>query len=123
MRVAVFLSIPALSCVILTYGEAPVWALFAAAALVGLAAGAEFDLIAFMVSRYFGMNAYAKIYALQFVGFGLASGFAAPLFGRVYDTYKSYDPILYAAAGMFVVGALMFLLLGRYPKEFAAGRE
>jgi predicted MFS family arabinose efflux permease len=120
---AIFLSIPALSCVILAYGEAPVWALFAAAALVGLAAGAEFDLIAFMVSRYFGMKAYAKIYALQFIGFGLASGFAAPLFGRVFDAYKSYDPILYAAAGMFVVGALMFLLLGRYPKEFAAGRE
>jgi predicted MFS family arabinose efflux permease len=114
----VFLSIPAISCLILAGGSAPIWALVVAAGLVGLAAGAEFDLIAFMTSRYFGMKSYAKLYSFQFIGFGLASGFAAPMFGKVFDQYKSYDPILYAAAVLFIVGALMFLALGKYPKEY-----
>lgn len=116
----VFLSVPAISCIILATGTAPIWALVTAAALVGLAAGAEFDLIAFVISRYFGMKSYAQLYSVQFIGFGLASGLAAPLFGNVFDRFKSYDPILYAAAVMFVLGALMFLGLGRYPKEYAA---
>lgn len=115
----VFLSIPAISCIILAAGTSPVWMLILAAALVGLAAGAEFDLIAFMISRYFGMKSYAQLYSVQFIGFGLASGLAAPLFGGVYDRFNSYDPILYAAAVMFVLGAVMFLGLGKYPKEYA----
>jgi predicted MFS family arabinose efflux permease len=117
----VFLSIPAISCFILAGGTAPIWGLVIAAALVGLAAGAEFDLIAFMISRYFGMKAYAQLYSVQFIGFGLASGLAAPLFGRVFDRFKTYDPILYIAAGLFVVGALMFLALGKYPDAYAVG--
>jgi predicted MFS family arabinose efflux permease len=114
----VFLAVPAISCLILASGTSQIWLLVVAAGLVGLAAGAEFDLIAFMISRYFGMKSYAKLYSVQFIGFGLASGLAAPLFGRVFDRFKTYDPILYVAAGLFILGALMFLALGKYPKAY-----
>jgi MFS family permease len=110
----VFLIVPALSCVILAN---PHWGLtyvMIAAALVGLAAGAEFDLIAFMTSRYFGMKAYGKIYAWQFIGFGIGAGFAAPVPGIVLDRMGSYNPALYAIAALFIIGASMLLLMGQY---------
>jgi len=52
-----FLAMPAAACFLLvgdTLASGPIIAL--AAVLVGLAAGAEFDLVAFMAGRYFGMR-------------------------------------------------------------------
>ena len=37
-------------------------AAFVAAALIGVAAGAEVDVIAYLASRYFGMRQYSRIY-------------------------------------------------------------
>jgi MFS family permease len=115
----VFLIVPAASCLILANPEIGLFYVALAAALVGLAAGAEFDLIAFMSSRYFGMKDYGKIYAWQFIGFGVGAGFAPPLPGIVLGRTGSYDPALYAIAAMFVVGATMLLFLGKY--RFSAG--
>jgi MFS family permease len=114
-----FLIVPAISCLILANPEIGLIYVAIAAALIGLAAGAEFDLIAFMTSRYFGMKDYAKIYGLQFVGFGIGAGFSPPLPGIVLARTGSYEPALYGVAGLFVLGATMLLLLGRY--RFKAG--
>jgi MFS family permease len=117
----IFLIVPALSCVILANPQWGLGLVMLAAALVGLAAGAEFDLIAFMTSRYFGMKAYGKIYAWQFIGFGIGAGFAGPIPGMVLDATGSYNPALYVIAGLFVAGSAMLLFLGRY--RFAAGSK
>jgi MFS family permease len=86
-----------------------------AVALIGLAAGAEFDLIAYLCSRYFGLKNYSQIYAWQFVAFSIASGAAPMIFGRVFDSAGSYNPALIAAALLFVAGGALLLALGRYP--------
>jgi predicted MFS family arabinose efflux permease len=112
----VFLAVPAVSCFILAAPGLPAPLLIGvAAALVGLAAGAEFDLIAFMVSRYFGMRNYGLLYSIQVVALLFAGGLAPPLFGRIYDVTGSYNVILYVCAGLFIVSPLLLLLLGRYP--------
>ena len=110
----VFLSLPALSCVILAGSLPSPLMIAAAAALIGFAGGAEFDLVAFMVSRYFGMRSYGQIYAWQYMSFTLAAGVAPAIFGRVFDITGSYDPVLWTAAAGFVIGPLLMLGLGRY---------
>jgi MFS family permease len=82
---------------------------------VGLAAGAELDIIAYMTSRYFGMKHYGKLYGGQFVFFAIGSGAAPAVFGSAYDMTGSYEFILYSTAILFVLGALMMLLMGPYP--------
>ncbi len=115
----VFLSVPAISCLLLANPEVGLQYLAIAAVLVGLAAGAEFDLIAYMVSRYFGMRNYGQIYSWQFIAFGVGSGFMAPVPELVKENFGSYDPALYIIAALFVIGGAMLLLMGRYPKEYA----
>ena len=62
---AVFLSAPGLAAVLLSADAlAPVW-LATAAIIVGLAAGAELDLLAFLASRYFGLRHYGAVYAVN----------------------------------------------------------
>ena len=109
------LSMPAVACFLLAGDSLPVGAAYFCALAVGLAAGAETDLIAFLAARYFGMAHYGKIYGILLLPFGLAAGISPAAYGWVRDATGNYDLMLHAAAAMFVVGALLPLALGRYP--------
>ena len=82
------------------------------------AAGAEFDLVAFMAGRYFGMKNYGFIYGVQLGAILAATGLAPPIFSHVHRVYGNYDPALMAAGGIFLVAPIFLLTLGRYP-DFA----
>lgn len=97
-------------------------AMLLAAFLLGFAAGAESDLIAYLASRYFGMANYGKIYGMLYMPFGIGSAISPALYGMVRDRIGSYDAILLAAIGFFVVGALLLLTLGRYPENRTAAQ-
>lgn len=86
------------------------------AVLIGLAAGAELDLLAFLTSRYFGLRRYGSIYAITFVFFSVAAGLTPAAFGLVYDWSGDYSLALRVAAGACLAGALGMLTLGPYPK-------
>jgi MFS family permease len=109
------LCLPAAACLMLM-GNATDYPLVATAAfLLGFAAGAESDLIAFLAARYFGMAHFGKIYGFLYMPFGIGSAVSPIFYGLVRDRTGSYDNMLVAAAIMFVVGASLLLLLGRYP--------
>ncbi|WP_448585304.1 MFS transporter [Thermaurantiacus sp.] len=113
---AAFLFLPAASCLLLALGGAVSPGVVGLAViLVGLAAGAEFDIVAYMVSRYFGMLHYGLVYSQLMMGMLVGGGFGPPIFGRVFDQTGSYTPILLAAAVIFLVAPLLLLTLGRYP--------
>jgi predicted MFS family arabinose efflux permease len=109
------LALPALACFLLAQEQISVPGAMLSASLIGLAAGAETDLVAFLTARYFGLRNYGRLYGLQYAVFGFASGIAPAMFGRVHDLHGTYQPILYAAAVLFVLGAVLLLALGRYP--------
>ena len=113
---AIMLSIPAVSALLLSQTILDPLLLPISIGLIGLAAGAEFDLIAYLASRYFGTAHYAKIYGLLYAIFMLGAGIAPPVFGYCFDVFGSYQPILQVAAGLFIAGALVLLTLGPYPR-------
>lgn len=110
----VALSLPAGGCLILTGSYDFGLAAFAAF-LIGFAAGAELDLMAFLAARYFGLRHYSKIYAIMYATLAVAGGLAPMLFARIFDVTRSYDTSLTIASGLFVFGAVILLALGRYP--------
>ena len=111
---AIALSLPVVGCVML-YGNPPFWTAVLAVILIGLAAGAELDLMLFLTARYFGVMHYSKIYSLLYSALTICGGSALMLFAHLYNVNGSYDQSFLAAAAFFLIGALLVLMLGRSP--------
>jgi MFS transporter, OFA family, oxalate/formate antiporter len=111
------LCLPAVACYLLMGTGTEMLMISIAAFLLGFAAGAESDLIAFLAARYFGMAHFGRIYGMLYMPFGLFSAISPLIYGIVRDRTGSYDGMLGAAMFLFVVGGALLLLLGRYPGE------
>ena len=116
----VLLAAPALAFAIMSHDGLTVPVLALCVFLIGFASGVEYDVVAYLVSRYFGMRAYSAIYGCVYVAFALGAGFGPYLIGRAYTEQKSYDGILSWSAVLLLAGAGLLLTLGRYPR-FAPG--
>lgn len=82
---------------------------------IGLALGAELDLMGFLVARYFGLAQFGKIYGWLYFAFIFASGIGPLWVGAVRDATGSYDLALLASIVGLVVSCGGFLLMPRYP--------
>jgi len=108
-----FMGIPALGCYFLMQDLPQVYN-SAAIILVGVAAGVEFDLMAFLVSRYLGMKAYGRIYSFVYAAFGLGSGTAPAIFNAIKGDAANYNSVLIYALYGCLLGAALLLTLGKY---------
>lgn len=84
---------------------APTAVVLVAIVLIGFLQGAETDVLAFFVARYFGLQAFSTIYGLLLAisMLGTATGIIG--FGQLFDIYGSYDVAL-AIAGLLLVPAV-----------------
>lgn len=110
------LAAPAVACWLLMQPSITTAEAVFAAVMIGFAAGAESDLIAFMAAKYFGLKHYGKIYAALYIPFAVTSAISPFAYGYVYAARGTYTPILWVAAALFVLGAVVLLGVGRYPK-------
>jgi MFS family permease len=113
-RVAILIfSLAALGMAMLGMGWSGNLALVAAF-LVGLGMGAETEMIAFLMSRYFGLRALGTVFGFGFAAYIFAGGLGGLLMGVGFDHTGSYRLPL---AGFFVatlVAVLLFARLGSY---------
>lgn len=87
---------------------------FAAALLLGLGLGAEGDIMAYLVSRYFGLRAFGEIYSYAMISFTLG-GVVGPLFmGLGFDATGSYRLVLGAFLMAALTAAALMTRLGPY---------
>jgi MFS family permease len=113
---AVTTVIPALGILMLMV-PSPSFALAAlAVALIGMQQGAETDLFAFFISRFFGVKHYGAIYGVISMAGALSTAVALVLFGEVHDATGSYDIAMVIGAALFVLGAGAFAAMGRRPR-------
>lgn len=89
--------------------------------LCGLGIGAEVDLMAFLVSRYFGIRSFGAFYGLMFAIFSFGVGFGPFLMGLAHDTMHSYAPMLIVFEVGLIAAILALLPLGPY--RFAHARD
>jgi cyanate permease len=87
---------------------------FVAAFLVGLGLGAEVDMIAYLVSRYFGLRSFAEIYSVVFGAFALAGAFGPLIMGAGFDRTGSYSAPLVGFLLATVVATALMTRLGPY---------
>jgi predicted MFS family arabinose efflux permease len=105
--------IPAIGMLLLMI-PTPSFALAAfAVGLIGMQQGSEIDLLAFFVSRAFGLKNYGAIYGAIAMGGAFASAAGLVLFGKVHDLTGGYDAALVIGGAAFCVGALAFAAIRR----------
>jgi predicted MFS family arabinose efflux permease len=105
--------LPGIPYVLLMFGEISMPAAYICAVFIGFAAGAEADLLAYLVSRYFPERSFGAVYAILVGIYGVGFGTAPIAAGRVFDVTGSYAPIFMGMAGGVVVAALLISSLGR----------
>jgi MFS family permease len=114
---ALFFCVAAAGIGVLLVGAAGKIAL-GAAFLIGMGMGAEGDIIAYSLSRYFGLKAFGTAYGYAFGAFVLAGALGALLMGVGFDFTRSYTVPL---AGFFVTMLMAAGLMTRLgPYRYAA---
>jgi MFS family permease len=109
------LLIPSIGCLILLQMPPQLYLLVVAAALIGIGAGAEYDIASYIVTRYFGLKEYSKIFGTM-MGVTTAGFCMAPFYyGFLIDHFGGYQQLLMSCVVFFVVGSSLFLILGPYP--------
>ncbi|HEY8572276.1 MFS transporter [Phenylobacterium sp.] len=81
---------------------------------VGLAMGAEVDLIAYMTARYYGMARYGRMYGLLYGAFLIGTGSSPYIIALIQERAGSYTPALWLSAGMLTASALLFVTAPRF---------
>lgn len=79
--------------------------------LIGMAVGAESDLISFLVARYFKIRIYNSTLGLVMTASFLSSATGALGVSFTLKRYDSFEPFLFVIAGSILLGSLLFLLL------------
>ncbi len=114
MVARVCLLMPALALLLL-YMRDDIASAWVAIILLGLAAGAEVDLLAYFVGRYFGLKSYGKVYGVMLSGFALGGGLGPILTGAAFDMAGNYDLAMMCGMVIFLASATLLGATGRYP--------
>jgi MFS family permease len=87
-----------------------------ASALVGLAIGAEGDLLSYLVRSYIGLKNFGLFYGIAFSGYAFGAVFGPVAVGRYFDLQRNYGIPLQVAPFLLLASGLLLLSLGRYVK-------
>ena len=87
---------------------------FASAFFVGLGMGAEGDLMAYLIGRYFGLHAFGEIYGYAFGAFTLGGVIGPLLMGAAFDSTGSYSVGLSIFVVASIIAAGLMTRLGPY---------
>ena len=85
--------------------------------LIGFGLGAEIDVVAYMVARYFGIRSFSTIYGMTVFFIAFSSAVGASMLGIAFDWYGNYDVALLVIAASFMAAGCVYLMMGRYPRQ------
>lgn len=85
-----------------------------AALMIGLAVGAEVDVLAYLNGRYFGMLHFSRIYG-SFYGTYSLSGGIGPMLTAMIVERAGYSAAMFTLCGLLVLGCLALLSFPPFP--------
>ena len=98
----------ALGTTLLLFSQAPLLCMSAVG--IGLTIGAELDILAFTLSRYFGLASFGRIYGLAYSVMILAGGCSPVLIARLARAGDYTSGIIVSAVGIFAAAVSIALL-------------
>jgi MFS family permease len=115
-------SLPVLACMLLLLAPSIPMA-FVVAVLIGFAAGAEFDVLAYLAARQFGVRHYGLVFGTVVGLLSFGAGLGPMLGAHLFDLYGSYRTMLLTVAGTFSLSAILIRTLGPYPVHRTPARD
>jgi len=112
-----FLLLPIVAMLLMQFAEPSLALGLVIGVSIGLAAGAELDMLAYLTGRYFGPAHYPAVFGCVFAFFTVGAGIAPALFGLGAEVFGGYGLVLNGAIGLLVLSIIFYLMMGRYPEE------
>lgn len=110
------LALPVAGSALLLYCPPGYGVALAAAILVGLSAGAEFNMIAYLATRYFGLRSYGTVAGI-FYGAFMFGGLGGQQFPALLLHTGGYDRVVELFGSAFLLGTILMLLCRAYPRS------
>ena len=114
---ACFFLVATLGLLVLIMTQVTLFSALVVAVMIGLAAGAELDLLAYLTSKYFGPAHYPAVFGVIIAFFTVGAGLAPPIFGMAAQVFQGYETVLMISVGLLLLSIVLFLSLGQYPEE------
>ncbi|MEZ5736428.1 MAG: MFS transporter [Novosphingobium sp.] len=105
---------PVISCLILLWAPGSVAAVSLGVLILGLAVGIEWDAVAYLASRHFGVSNFGTIFGTIGGLSLLLNGLGPVITNHVYDVTGSYVPALWGFIPLCLLSSAMFAMLGPY---------
>ena len=90
-----------------------------AACMLGLSAGMEIGVLAYLVPHYFGLRHYGVLFAVMGALVNVGLGLGPFVAGYLFDHSGDYRTTLLLTAPLYIVGAILFGTLGRSGGNFS----
>ncbi len=109
------LVLPVMALLNMADGSVPM--LMIAAALLGLAAGSEIDVVTYLCSRRFDPRIFGSVYTILQTGIAVCASLGPLLAGRLFDLTGSYDRFFVVAAILDVIATGLILIVLKPGRE------
>jgi MFS family permease len=114
---AFFLALLVVPCCMLLLPSSSVALRVVPVVLFGMSGGAEPHMLSYLISRYFGVRAFGKIFGALTSVIAISVGLGPVVAGYIFDRTHSYRVFLLGGIPVAVVAALLILSLRRYPDD------
>ncbi len=84
------------------------------AILIGLAMGAEGDVLSYITARYFGLASYGQLYGLLYGSYVIGQGISSFLLARLHTAFGSYSMPLWIVGAILLGGAALLASAPRF---------
>jgi MFS family permease len=108
--------LPAIPCMMFIHYHGSVVTAVMAISIFGLSYGAETDVVAYLVSRYFGLIRYPLAFSVLISIFGLGFGIGTVGAGAMHDALGSYDAMLMLLIACLFISGILTASLGSAPE-------
>ena len=112
---AFLLVLPVIGLLATAEGSVPL--LLVAAALLGLAAGSEIDVVTYLCSRRFDPRIFGSVYTILQTGIAVCASLGPLLAGRLFDLTGSYDRFFVVAAVLNVIATALIVVVLKPGRE------
>ncbi len=111
------LLLPAAGCVLFFAVPVEPWSATAMALLLGIGVGAEGDVLAYIISRHFGIRNFGTIFGFTSGAFALGAGVGPQFMSAMFDRFGNYDLVVWVLFGVLVFCSFLFVTMGQQPVQ------